>query len=406
MKLLLLTYYFPPCGGAGVQRWLRLIKALSSRGVEITVITTQDGDYPQVDESLSAQIPARVKVLRSKPLRFGKLWKAAGQDKLPYGSLQSTKSDPLLKRILYWLRLNLVVPDMRIGWNPSAYKLALQELRRDKYDWVISTGPPHSTHLIGLKLKQSLKIRWLADFRDPMSQIYYLKLSPPLPLTMKLHQHLENKIVKNADLNLIVSHSIAKALPEGNKLVLYNGFSSADFAGIEYQRGDHFRIKFVGQLTAGQNAMPLLEALAELQDNQDIRFYAIGSSHFPGTAANITKLPFLPHRQALAELVQAELLVLFINTFEGNEGMLTTKLFEYIASRTPILCLATPGGEAEELILKTHSGVVVQTKEQVIKVIKEHYQAWRSGETRRCNGDIDFLDADAQAKELLRVLSS
>lgn len=404
MKLLLITYYFPPCGGAGVQRWLRLIKALDSQGVRITVITTKDGDYPHIDESLSAQVPTRVKVLRSKPIRFGRLWKATGQQELPYGSLQSSKSDPLIKRILYWLRLNLVVPDMRMGWNPSAYRLARLELQKDKYDWLITTGPPHSTHLIGLKLKQRLKIKWLADWRDPMSQIYYLKLNPPLPLTLKLHKHLERKVIQNADLNLIVSHSIAAALPNGKKAVLYNGFDADDFKDLSYARADSFRIKFVGQLTAGQDSRPLLESLTELEANPGIKFYAIGSSSFPGTSANIIRLPYLPHQQALGELVNAELLVLFINTFEGNEGMLTTKLFEYIASRTPILCLATPGGEAEELINKTKSGSVVQNKEQVLAMILEHYQAWKQGKILRSEGNIAFLSSQVQAKELLNLL--
>jgi len=405
MKLLIITYYFPPCGGAGVQRWLRLIKALDKEGVDITVITTRNGDYPQIDESLCAQIPSRIKVLRSKPLSFGSLWKATGQRDLPYGSLNTTKHDPLLKRILYWLRLNLIVPDMRIGWNPSAYKLAKQEVLSGNYDRIITTGPPHSTHLIGLMLKRRYKIKWITDFRDPMSQIYYLKLNPPLPITMKLHKHLERKIIRNADLNVIVSHSISTALPEGKKAVLYNGYAADDFDNLVYTRADHFRIKFVGQLTAGQNPQPLLEALTELEVFPEIKFYAIGTNSFPGTSANIVRLPYLPHQKALQELVNAELLILFINDFEGSEGMLTTKLFEYIASRTPILCLAKPGGEAESIINRTHSGIVGQSKKQVLDTISQHYLAWQSGDYSRCEGNISFLSSDEQARELLSLLS-
>ena len=177
MKILLLSYYFPPCGGAAVQRWLRFSRALVKQGHSLTVITTEDGDYPYMDESLLAKLPPKLKVLRSRPLGFGRLWSILGQKHLPYGSLRTEIRDSFITKLLYWLRLNLIVPDLRIGWNPSAYKLAEKELKADRYDYVISTGPPHSTHLIGLKLKRRYGIQWRTDFRDPMSDIYYLKLS-------------------------------------------------------------------------------------------------------------------------------------------------------------------------------------------------------------------------------------
>ncbi|MEN6445336.1 MAG: glycosyl transferase, partial [Candidatus Cloacimonas sp.] len=332
MNILLLTYYFPPCGGAAVQRWIRLIKALDKQGVKIYVVTTLAGDYPYLDESLLSQIPASVKVYRSKPIRFGKFWRILGQKELPYGSLQNKKNDKPLKKLLYWLRLNLIVPDLRIGWNPSAYKTALNVLQQNKIDFVITTGPPHSTHLVGLRLKKRYGIQWRTDFRDPMSEIYYLKLNPPSRLTMALHKYLEKKIIQTADCNYIISKGIAESLPEGKKVILYNGFDPEDFKDLHYARTDKFRIKYVGQITAGQDATPLLNALSNL-NLPKIEFSLIGTRDFPKTNIPIVKIPFLPHRQALQELVNAELLVLLINAYEGKEGMLTTKLFEYIASR-------------------------------------------------------------------------
>ena len=207
MKLLLISYYFPPCGGAAVQRWLRFINALDRRGVKVTVVTTREGDYPYTDYSLFDKLPTGIRVLRSKPFGFGSLWRFLGQKELPYGSLKSRHNDSLLKRTLYWLRLNLIVPDLRIGWNSSAYKLAKAELLKNNYTAVITTGPPHSTHLIGLKLKKNLRIKWCTDFRDPWSEIYYLKLTPPLSLTLNLHKYMERKVIASADLNFIVSRS-------------------------------------------------------------------------------------------------------------------------------------------------------------------------------------------------------
>lgn len=406
MKILLISYYYPPCGGAAVQRWLRFSRALIKQGHCLTVITTQDGDYPYRDESLVDKIPTQVKVIRSKPLGFSKLWKAFGNNSLPYGSLRTEKHDSPLKKLLYWLRLNLIVPDLRIGWNPSAYRHAVKELRTDDYDFYVTTGPPHSTHLIGLKLKKRYKTQWRTDFRDPMSQIYYLKLNPPSLLTRYAHKYLEQKIIQTADLNYIVSHSIANSLPEGKKAVLYNGFDPEDFAGISYYRTDKFRIKFAGQLTAGQDPSPLLHALKNLEELPELEFSLIGTRDFPATDLPIRRVHFLPHRESLNELVNAELLVLFINSYEGNRGMLTTKLFEYIASRTPILCLGETDGEASMLIVKCQVGVVMQNHAKIAEHIKQLFEGWQTGQTLRCTGDIDFLDVNNQVIELTRDIGS
>jgi len=403
MKLLLITYYFPPCGGAAVQRWLRFIKALHRKNVQVTVITTFEGDYPYTDESLIKSIPPDLKVLRCKPLGFSQLWKALGQKELPYGSLQNKAEDTFVKKVLFWLRLNLVVPDMRIGWNRAAYKLARQELMADKYDCVITTGPPHSTHLIGLKLKKHYPIYWCTDFRDPWSEIYYLKLNPPSRLTMLAHKHLESKVLAKADLCYVVSKSIAAALPKGNKVVLYNGFDPDDFTGLTYKRADKFRIKYVGQLTEGQDISPLLTAISSLPDCKELELSLIGTREFPQVDFPVRRLPFLPHHQALEELVDSELLVLIINNYKGNKGMLTTKLFEYIASGTQILCIAQPDGEAEQMINKTASGVVLQTSEQISAYIIKLYKSWQSGTSNRCQGTIDFLDVNNQVEVLLEL---
>jgi glycosyltransferase involved in cell wall biosynthesis len=400
-KILLISYYFPPCGGAAVQRWLRFIAALERRCIQVTVITTKNGDYPYRDASLLKRLSPQLKVLRSRPLSFASLWSLLGQQELPYGSLESKASDTWLKRALYWIRLNLIIPDMRAGWNPSASKLAERELKTNNYDVVFTSGPPHSTHFIGMKLKQQFGINWCTDFRDPWSDIYYLKLNPPSRITRFVHKYLERKIIAAADTNYIVSRSIANSLPKGNKVVLYNGFDPADFEGLHYTPADKFRIKYVGQLTAGQEVTPLLDALSKLANLPNLEFSFIGTRDIPKTKIPLRRVPFLPHHEALNELVNAELLVLIINDYEGSQGMLTAKLFEYIGSRTPILCLAKPGGEAEEIILKSASGVVLQTTEDISKHILHRHEQWQQGNYKRCTGNIDFLDVNNQIAKLL-----
>jgi len=375
MKLLLITYYFPPCGGAAVQRWLRFIKALHRKNVQVTVITTFEGDYPYTDESLIKSIPPDLKVLRCKPLGFSQLWKALGQKELPYGSLQNKAKDTFVKKVLFWLRLNLVVPDMRIGWNRAAYKLARQELMADKYDCVITTGPPHSTHLVPLILKKKLGFRWIADWRDPWSGIYYLKLSPPSSLSMLIHKRLEAKVCKRADLNLMISKHMWTTLPAGHKLLLRNGFDAEEISSakqsVKSGTETGFIISYVGQITAGQNLDALTQILSILSEMPEAQVRFIGSrlneSQINLLAERLgisySVLPFMSHQKALSLMASSSMLLLLINNYEGFEGMLTTKLYEYLGMGIPILALGPRGGEAEELIRTYNAGLCVEASQ-------------------------------------------
>lgn len=412
-KLLLITYYFPPCGGASVQRWLRLLPHLVEAGFEVTVLTTEDGDYPQRDESLLALIPDRVRVIRTFTPVFGRLWKSLTDkdEPLPYGSLKLPETSSILKKTMFWFRLNTVYPDARVIWNPFARKQAIQLLKTENFDWIVTTGPPHSTHLVGMYLKKRFILNWLADFRDPWTQIFYLQEKKQNSYIKKRNKRLETKVVKTADVNLIVSQSIANQLPAGNKIVFYNGFEAEQFSGINYTKAEKFRIKFIGQLTEGQDINSLLDHLslaAERNALKDITISFVGTRlaeefnyYFP-----VIKTGFLPHEKALAEMVNSELLILLINQYADNQGMLTTKLFEYIAARTPILCIGPSDGEAFSIIRQSQSGMVFEKINPEIEVyLLDLYQKWQSGSPVRNDQDISQWSAGQQIKKLVSLLS-
>jgi len=371
-KLLLISYYFPPCGGAPVQRWLRLLPHLIQRGYEITVITTRDGDYPFIDESLMAQIPPSVRVVRTSVWTTGKLWKLVfGPGKRqPYGNL-SEPGMGLLMRALVWIRINLIIPDIRIIWNPSAYRAALREIRTRAYDAVITTGPPHSTHLVGMKLKKQHGLRWIADFRDPLSEIHYLKLARPVALTRLLYRALERRIMHNTDLLLTVSENIKDKLPTGNKMVLYNAYDPQDFQQLEYVAAREFRIKYVGQITAGQDFNLLRSFARRIVELPGYVLSFIGTRLSsaelellnPTQSTQIKAVGFVSHQEAVKELVHAEALLLIVNDTAGSAGILTTKLFEYLASGTPILCFSPVHGEAAQVIEDSNAGKVFTYKQ-------------------------------------------
>lgn len=421
MRLLLITYYFPPCGGAAVQRWLRWLPELVNAGFDVTVLTTLDGDYPETDASLLKEIPPELKILRVRAPRSGGAWKLlfGKSSSLPHGSLKASGKDGFLKRAMIWIRLNLIVPDLRVLWNPAAFKAARKFLLTNPIDAVITTGPPHSTHLLGLKLKRSLGLNWIADWRDPWSQIHYLKLNPPLGLTLRLHQRLERKVVKTADLNIVVSEQISRQLPEGRKIVIYNGFDARKSALAEAnltqdQCGDRFRIKFVGKVTAGQDLKAALAMIKTAFDGQDYELAFIGTGlddeqrrlvdEYAKGHVRITD--FLEHQQALNEMADAEALLLLINACEGFEGILTTKLFEYIAARNPILGVGPKGGEAEKLIRQYGAGDYFEATETAAgaEYLRKLHAAWRSNRRIKNDADVSALSAQKQALKLIERL--
>jgi glycosyltransferase involved in cell wall biosynthesis len=412
-KLLIISYYFPPCGGAAVQRWLRLLPLLDKAGFDITVLTTQDGDFPVKDETLLSKLPPSVQVIRTFTPVFGRIWKGITHkdEPLPYGSLDGSQTTSLVKRLMYWIRLNLIAPDARVIWNPFAQRKAMQLCREKGIDWVITTGPPHSTHLIGLYLKKHIRFKWLADFRDPWTQIYYLKMESQNSLIRMINKHWEKKVLKQADLNLVISHDIASQLPNGRKKVFYNGFDAEQFSSLKYKRSTKFRIKYIGQLTAGQDITSLLSYLSENAFEHMIKefdFSFVGTKAFEHTPLHfdVNFIGYLPHEQALAEMVNCEVLILLINSYTDNLGMLTTKLFEYIASGTPVLCIGPANGEAAEIVRQAQAGFVDdKLSPELWNYLIDLYHHWQQANPVRNDHDISQWSVQQQVKELISLFS-
>ena len=408
MKILLISYYFPPCGGAPVQRWLRLLPYLTQKGHKVTVICSKDGDYPFIDERLIKLVPPSVKIIRVRALGMAKIWNmlSGSKSRMPYGSIPQKSS--LIAQLLIWLRLNLIIPDLRVLWNAAAKKAALSELSKIPYDLMISTGPPHSSHLIAISIAQSLRIRWFADFRDPMSKIHYLRLHPPSRFAMRKLERMEKEIVSSADQCLVVSSAISDALPVGKKLVIHNGYEARDFEGIIHTKSPIMRIKYVGQITAGQDIRLFAELLRDLR--RDYRLSMIGTQLSEDDQALLHQAcgdklrikSFVPHDQAIKEMVDSDLLLLIINRLEDNQGILTTKLFEYLASRSPILCLGSEDTAAAAIIKDSGAGQSFDYHE--IARAKQWLSELPKG--LRTSGRIDHYCVARQADILLDAIDS
>lgn len=415
-KLLLISYYFPPCGGAGVQRWLRILKYLAKKDWQITVLTTRDGDYPIIDKSLEEKIPAEITVHRCKTPIFGKLYQKVTNDKqgLPYGTLNTRTNDNFWKKFLYWVRINIIIPDARVIWNRYAFKEAQALLKKQDFDLVLTSSPPHSTQLIGLKLKRKYNVKWVTDFRDPWADIYYLKLARQNILSYKINKFLERKVIRKADLNLIVSDHINAELPEGNKITFTNSYDPEDFPLESRQESAKFRIKYIGKLTEAQDVNLIIQALnnlPQLHNDIEVTFVGTYQENPFNTSYPILIKNFLPHQEAIAEMINSDLLILLINNYPQNKGMLTTKLFEYLGSNVPIFCLGPQDGDANKIIQECQGGVCIEygNLPKLKSTLYNLFQEWTSSKILKKNSNKKYsivYQIDKLDQILTKVIST
>lgn len=377
-KVLIITYYWPPAGGSGVQRWLKLSKYLVRLGVEPIILTVDPkfAAYPFVDNSLQNDVVNGVKVFKTKaynPIALGT--KILGANATPKAGFAGGKRKGILANISLFLRTHLFIPDPRKGWNKFAYSKALDLVVEHNPDVVITTGPPQSTHLIGLKLRERLGINWIADFRDPWTDIYYYNLLNHTFISKYLDKKLESKVINSAHGLITVSDGLKSLLRSKLHIrnrdipisIIPNGFDSEDFDTTDFQvtPTDPFTITYLGTLAKQYNPTVFLQAIQSLNSKGiTIRL------RFIGTVANevrqeIERLnllsvssfeDYVPHTEVPKILSQSHALFLAIPQTDNDTGILTGKLFEYLASLRPIIAIGPPNGDASQIIESCRSG--------------------------------------------------
>jgi glycosyltransferase involved in cell wall biosynthesis len=421
-RYLLITYYWPPCGGVSVRRWLLFCKYLLRHGFVGTVVTTQDGDYPYVDESLVGLVPDEIKVVRTYTPTFKGVFRyLVGKDaRLPYGSLLTSEKDGFFKRLMYFLRTQLVSPDARVVWNLNAFKEAEMQLRSGVYTAVITTGPPHSTHLVGLWLKKKYNhIKWIADLRDPWSKIYYLENMKRNVVLDAYDRYLERRVLSQADVSVTVSDGFVRCFEGKVSRVIPNGFDPDDFADKVYNRGDCFRVKFVGALTDSRKnevvqTLDWINEYATKVGIKDIEFTLIGAYEKEPeelakmlSAIRFKNIGFVNHDKVIEECVNAEVLLLVINKTKNNEGILPLKLFEYIGSRTHVLGVGPLNSDVIGVLEETSAGEMFgyDEKEMFLKRFEELYFEWKDGGNIKNEGCIDKYSVMRLCEEYVGVLA-
>lgn len=382
-KVLIITYYWPPSGGAGVQRWLKFAKYLPEFGIEPIILTVDPlyASYPQIDESLKNEISPELKVFKTKsfePLNF--LSKLIGKKNVPYGGFTNVKKDSILQVILRFIRGNFFIPDARVGWNRFAYCAAKEIILKFSINTVITTSPPHSTQLIGLKLKKKLDIRWIADFRDPWTDIYYYKDLLHLPIVKKKNKELERRVLYAADLIFANCDSNKELFfskigqVEMNKFyTITNGFDESDFK-LKIESPSDFIITYIGTMSEIYEPEVFFEVLKEIENNykkKKIRFRLVGQiSPVIRKMIKNYKLDtifedvgYVNHDMAIKYMMNSSLL-LYIFPKTDNDRGIAGKLFEYLASRIPILAIGTKDGDSFNILNDINAGKMFERNQK------------------------------------------
>ena len=370
-KLVVLTYYWPPSGGSGVQRWVYFTHYLKTLGWEPIVITVdpEQASYPQEDKSLQA-LTKDIRVIRTatrEPIRGYARW--FGKGSIPQGEVPQQH---FFQRIAAFIRGNFFIPDARKGWITFAQKALRTILEKESVEWVISTGPPHSTHLTVESLRHTFNFRWLVDFRDPWSELFYNRQFYRLPFAVRKDRAYEQVILQHADAVLTtvggeLHQQLQVKAPKQRFFALPNGFDANAFA--QHQRSlrqGEFHLVYTGLLTRNQAYPALLKALQQMKNGLPLRVSLAGQMELSLVKALQTALPeatidyhgYLPHAQALTLMHSADVLINFI--FEGaHKQMISGKLLEYMATGVPVLSLGDPESEAGQLLAQGAAAAMI-----------------------------------------------
>lgn len=403
-KVLFLTYYWPPSGGAGVQRTLKFVRYLPEFGIHPVVVTVDPykASYPVQDESLLEEIPAHAEVYRTssfEPLNY--LAKFAGKEKVPYGGFSNTSGTSKFQYLLRWIRGNFFLPDARRGWVKYAVKTSAALIRKYGIDTVYISSPPHSSQLIGLKLKSMFPgIRWLADLRDPWTKIYYYPELLHTALAKKLDAGTERKVLKSADEIIVVSEAIKRDYAElgqidaGKIHVLPNGYDEENFSVQEKSPAREFIISYIGTLAESYNPLSLLEVLGRFTKQHTgikLRFVGVQAPAVRRMMEEHGLMPvtefiaYVPHLEAIQFMQQSAVNLLLIPDSKGAEGILTGKLFEYLGAEKPILGIGPAKGDAAAIVNECAAGKFFERNEQaqILAWLEEQYASWKGGSDLR-----------------------
>ncbi|MER3373742.1 MAG: glycosyl transferase family 1 [Allomuricauda sp.] len=420
-KVLVITYYWPPAGGPGVQRWLKFTKYLPEFGFQPIVYIPENPSYPIIDDDLEAEVPKGIQILKQpikEPYGWAGLLSKKKTKTISSGIIQE-KDPSVLEKVLLWIRGNFFIPDARKLWVKPSIGYLAKVIADEGIQTIITTGPPHSVHLIGLGLKEKYSIQWIADFRDPWTSIGYHKKLRLSKTSEKKHKKLEAEVLTSADKIVVTSH-LTKQEFEGITdkpiKVITNGYDD-ELTPIPLD--SKFTISHMGSLLTGRNPIALWKVIKELiQENEAFKNAlqiqlagvvgeeVLQSVREFGLESYVKPLGYLSHDTVLEIQQKSQLLLLLEIDSEETKGIIPGKLFEYFNAKRPILAIGPEGWEAGSLVERTKSGsVCVQYDAACLKnVLLDWFGSYQKGELRCDSKGVEQFHRKALTESLAKFI--
>ena len=425
-RLLVITYYWPPVGGSGVQRWVKFAKYLPSEGWQPVIYTPKNPDLASIDESLLEDIPAEAEILKKNICEpysiYRKLTGSKGQIKVEANPGNGGKGS-FMKKISLWIRGNFFMPDPRCLWIRPSVRFLKKYLKEHPVDVIVSTGPPQSMHLIARKVSLATGIPWVADFRDPWTKIFYFKHLRLSKWAEKKHHRLEQDVLDDATAVVAVSPLVQKDFAQMTETPVHlvtNGYDESDYQE-EIQSDGNFNVVHTGLLTGEGNPVNLWKALGEKcrKDNEFAdRFRLILAGKTDQSVLNsiteagldkyLTDHGYVDHSKAVMLQRSASVLILPIREEPETKAILPGKLFEYLAARRPIVGVGTSEGAMATVLQETGAGKIFDWDNE--EVIKEYlgtlWDNFRNGKKMVLDADIEKYSRRMTTKKMVEIFNS
>lgn len=396
-KVLIITYYWPPAGGPGVQRWLKFVKYLPDFNIEPIVFVPENPNYALIDETLKEDVSNKLIILKqpiNEPYKLARFFSKSQSNTISKGIISEKENQSLIEKIMLYVRGNFFIPDARKNWVAPSVKFLSDYISKEDIKTIITTGPPHSLHLIGMQLKERLGVKWVTDFRDPWTTIGYHKKLKLTKRSRKKHLFLEKSVLNSAD-QVLVTSFVTK--DEFSKItskpieVITNGY---DYESVESVTLDSkFSLAHIGSLLSKRNPEILWNVLSDLVkeeqgflDDLQINFVGAVSNEVLQSIKDcnlidcVNEVGYVSHKEAVKFQKKSQILLLIEIDSAETQCIIPGKLFEYMVSNRPILALGPKASDVEKIIKETNTGHYFNYNDyDLLKAtILNHYKAYEN----------------------------
>lgn len=397
-KVLIITYYWPPAGGPGVQRWLKFVKYLPDFNIDPIVFIPENPNYPLVDESLVLEVAFNTRIVKQpivEPYKLAGLFSKKSSKTISKGIISESKKQTIIEKLMLFIRGNFFIPDARVGWVKPSVNFLSSFIERENIETIITTGPPHSLHLIGLQLKENFNLQWIADFRDPWTTIGYHKQLRLLKSSEVKHKAFEKQVLNTADQIIVTSFTTKKEFSQITEKpieVITNGYDNQ--LNIEAALDKKFTLSHIGSLLSKRNPELLWKVLSDLIHEDDgfkndfqLNFVGAVSENILETLMEfglrkyVNNVGYVSHKEAVKCQKKSQILLLIEIDSEDTKCIIPGKLFEYMVSGRPIIALGPKDSDVEKIVKETNTGnyFYYEDYDSLKRIILEHYNAFQNG---------------------------